>query len=162
MKIIGTYSNWQAIHDHIMTLASHATPEKAHCAKGRMNFWLQAEPNYSTKTYMPAYQDDRLWQFCKRIMPNADLAQIFYGNQGIDWHRDAAYANNTAVIINLGKCDWQLKPNGVAIESHQLTGGEIITFNCKQLHRCIPSSDRIGIGLWSAKIAIPSDLGSLN
>ena len=134
-----------------------AQPEKAKCARNRLNLWLKAEPNYSTKKYMPAFEDERLWTFIKRVNPDAALAQIYFatGGIGIDWHRDATYAKPEAYIVNLGKVCLESRDRSDKLTSLELTGGEIIKFNSKHLHRAIPREDsRIGIGIWSDAIDI--------
>ena len=157
-KIIGNIGDtWHSIASHTRSLlAAHAKPEAAYCATGREYFWLKAEPNYATKTYTPAIEDDRLWQYIKTICPRADLAQVFGGNKAIDWHRDAAYAHSTAWILALGKSTFQLESRSGDIQSIDLFGGEILQFDCKCKHRATDvDPQRIGIGIWQAKIPIP-------
>lgn len=158
MKIIRTLSPELVtqIRDYInATLLPQATSETAKCARGRKQLWLEAKPIYSNRTYVSAIHDERLWSFVKRTFPDVDLAQVYFGNRGIDWHRDAAYANSQAYIINLGICTLQTKLNDGTLISHELTGGELIEFNSKLEHRCIDvHPERIGIGCWSAKIPI--------
>lgn len=139
------------------TLLPLATAEQAKCAKGRLNLWLQAEPDYSTRKYIKAHTDDRLWSFLQRIDPQAACAQIYFadGNHGIDWHRDASYAKPLAHILNLGRVRLECQHPQLGLISLDLTGGEIIQFNSKHLHRAIPQCDkRIGIGFWQAAIDI--------
>lgn len=153
--IIRNISNWQEIATYLHSMASLAKPEQAYCAKGRQHFWLNAEPDYANKTYLPAQTDERLWSFIKQVCPKADLAQIFYGNTGIDWHRDATYAHSTAWLLSLGTSTFELETRSGEIQSFQLTGGELLQFDCKCLHRAIDvDPQRIGIGIWAAKIPI--------
>lgn len=142
------------IYRHISQhLIPQMTPEKTTAALGRKQLWLEAEPDYGTGSYRPATTDPRLWAYIKKIWPQADLAQIYGGNRGIEWHRDAAYAAPDARIINLGPCT--LQSDHGEIVSLDLKGGEIIRFNSKLPHRCInPHPKRIGIGIWQAKIPI--------
>jgi hypothetical protein len=139
------------LREHILVhLLPLATAEQAKCARGRLNLWLQAEPNYSTRKYQPAHSDPRLWRFCQRIDAGAALAQIYFatGNHGISWHRDASYAKPDAFIVNSGQVCLETKMPDGRLTSLELTGGEIIAFNCKLMHRAIPrSDDRIGIGV---------------
>jgi hypothetical protein len=148
----------QEVTQYIRTkLLPLATAEQAKCARGRLNLWLQAEPNYATKKYRLAHEDDRLWKFRKSVFPEADLAQVYFANggHGIDWHRDAAYAMPRARILNLGRVRLQTKTRSDKLISLELHGGEVIEFDSKLLHRAVPrSDDRIGIGLWQAKIDI--------
>jgi hypothetical protein len=163
MEIIGNLSPEvrDAVTAHIrQNLLPLATEEQAKCAKGRLNLWLQAEPNYRTGMYMPAHKDERLWTFCQRMYPQAALAQIYFadGGHGIDWHRDARYAKPDAYIVNLGEVRLETKLKSGEIVGLDLVGGEVIRFNSKLLHRSIPVCDqRIGIGLWADAIDITRD-----
>lgn len=160
MQIIRTLhpAQIEKIHTYIHTrLLPMATEEEALCARGRLNLWLQAEPIYHTRKYRPAHSDERLWKLCKQIYPGADLAQVYFaqGGHGIDWHRDAAYAMPQARILNLGAVCLETRLSNRNIIRLELSGGEIIQFNSKLEHRALPRSDeRIGIGLWKAKIPI--------
>jgi hypothetical protein len=163
MKIIRQLSRETTNHlvDYINErLRPLAKAEQAKCARGRQQLWLQAEPNYTSRKYMQAYSDSKLWAFCKRIYPYADLAQIYFadGHIGINWHRDAAYAQPDARIINLGNVRLETKLDNGETIGLELTGGEVIKFNSKLLHRAVPRDEaRIGIGLWAAKIDIQND-----
>ena len=129
------------------------------CARGRSQLWLQAEPDYRLKKYRKACNDARLWQFCKQIYPEAALAQVYWaiGGHGIDWHRDASFANQKAYIINIGTVRLETELDGGRQIGLDLSGGEVIEFNCKLPHRSIPiSEDRIGIAIWSDRIDIKS------
>ena len=156
-QIIRKIGNWQEVADYCKSIKDlYAFPEAYYGARGRQQFWLNAEPDYKNKTYMPAPTDDRLWRFIKLACPKADLAQIFYGNRGIDWHRDATYAAPTGWLLALGKSTFELETRSGEIQSFKLTGGELIEFDCKCSHRAIDvDSQRVGIGIWQAKIAIP-------
>ena len=154
MEIIGTRSDWREIWEYCQGIRQLAEPEQASCARGRMNLWLKAEPNYSTRKYRKAIEDKYLWSICKEIYPQGDLAQIYYGNRGIHWHRDASYCTSIGRILNLGRAILESK-DGAKLITLKLTGGEIIQFNTKLLHRGIPLDDeRVGIGIWKAKIPI--------
>jgi len=154
MEIIGTRNDWREIWEYCESIKELGQPEKSRCARGRRNLWLKAEPNYSTGKYRRAIEDDYLWGICREIYPDGDLAQIYYGNRGIDWHRDASYCTRIGRILNLGNAILETK-DGEKLISLKLTGGEIIEFNTKLLHRGIPDDQRrIGIGIWRAKIPI--------
>jgi hypothetical protein len=157
LEITRKITNWKEIHDYIQSMrAEYANPEQAYCAKGRENFWLQWEPNYASKTYAPGIIDERLWAFIKRIEPTADLAQVFYGNRAIDWHRDASYAHKEAWLLALGQSTFQIENRDGVIQSLNLFGGELLKFDCKLRHRATNvHADRIGIGIWTAKIPLP-------
>ena len=141
------------IRDHLMPLS---TPETAKCARGRLNLWLQAEPDYAGK-YRKAHADQRLWRLCQHIYPTAALAQVYFatGGHGIGWHRDNDFAQSKAYILNLGAVCLQTKLENGRLISLELTGGEVLQFNCKLQHQAIPrSEDRIGIAIWADKISL--------
>jgi hypothetical protein len=167
-RIVRTVSNWQEVAEYTRSLLnSKAGVETAKCARGRQNLWLQAEPNYANGTYTSGVHDDRLWSFLQRLAPDADLAQVFGGNVAIDWHRDAAYAHSKAWLFALGKSTFQIESREIKsrsgeiitpseVFSFDLTGGELLEFDCKCRHRATNvDPQRIGIGLWSAKIPLP-------
>lgn len=160
LEIVQKIRNWQDIANYLFSVKHRATPENARCAKGRLNWWLNAEPNYTTKKYLVAHTDKRLDDLCRKLMPNFALAQVFYAdnNIGINWHADAAYANQLAYLLNLGNSKFEIKNTATnQSRSLDLTGGEVIKFNCKRpfLHRGLPQdSNRIGIGLWSDEISM--------
>jgi hypothetical protein len=169
MEIIGRIGTERQsqLRSHILTLKDiHATPETAKCCRGRKNFWLQAEPNYSTRKYKFAVTDERLWQYIKSLVPESALAQVYFseGMKGIDWHQDAAYAGSTAWILNLGNIKLQMRDKrnpSVVTHDLELKGGELVKFHCKNpyQHRAIPvDSNRIGIGIWTD--AIPLSVSS--
>jgi hypothetical protein len=175
-KIIRKIANWQEVASYLHDRRSQlATPETAKCASGRHNFWLQAEPIYYGSTpYKRAIADDRLWTWIQKIWSDAQVAQVFYANRNIDWHRDASYAKPLARIISLGNSVFEIESHtgefSTAIEQRgqtiefrfdrfTLSGGDVLEFNCKNLHRAASADiDRIGIGLWQCKIPIPANL----
>ena len=159
MKIVGQLSQTrinQLVRHLLLDYVPYMKIEGG-VAKGRKNCWLNARPNYRQKTYSPALRDDKLWNYIKKVFPSADLAQIYQANNGagIDWHKDAAFAKPEACIINLGTVTLQSKDNKGIVTSLDLSGGEVILFNSKYLHRAIKSADgRLGIGIWEAAIPI--------
>jgi hypothetical protein len=172
LEIVRRVGNWQEIVDYLNLAKDRSFAETAACARGRKQWWLNAEPNYSTKTYIPAWHDERLDVYLRTLMPDFALAQVFYANEvngkprGIDWHADAAYAGQFAYLLNLGNSRFEIKNTATGqAKALDMSGGELIKFNCKRpfLHRGIPmDSSRIGIGMWSASISIPNGLKSIN
>ena len=165
VQIIQNISNWQEVADYTRNLLEACAPpsggrvgtaEQAFSALGRQQLWLRYEPDYQNGTYCDGIDDPRLWNFLKRLVPTADLAQVFGGNRGISFHRDAAYANSTAFLLSLGKSTFEIEARSGKLYSIDLVGGELLTFDCKCRHRAINvDPQRIGIGLWSAKIPLP-------
>lgn len=104
------------------------------------------------------YEDEVIWQVVKNIYPEARLAQVYWANErrGITWHRDAAFAEPTARILNLGKVTLEEKEHvDGEVKSLTLFGGEIVEFNCKKLHRSTNvDAGRIAIAMWIDRINI--------
>jgi hypothetical protein len=153
MQIIDRIDNWQDIRNYCNSIKAHAQSEQAKCAKGRQNFWLQAEPDYSMGLYRKAIADDKLWTICKDLQPKATIAQIYFADKlkGIDWHPDSPYFFNSgtdARILNLGNAILECKDGRKHIKL-TLTGGELIQFDSQLLHKGTPlDCDRIGVGIW--------------
>jgi hypothetical protein len=158
MQIIDRIDNWQDIRDYCNSIKAHAQSEQAKCARGRQNFWLQAEPDYSMGLYRKAIADDKLWTICKQLQPKATVAQIYFADKlkGIDWHKDAHYFFNSgtpARILNMGNAILECKGDHGKTITLKLTGGELIEFDSQTPHKGTPLDiARIGIGLWHTRI----------
>jgi hypothetical protein len=140
--------------------------DKSTYAKGRKIQWIGKEPMLFAKSNIlesarKAYVDRRIVEFCRKVMPfKVDYILISYSGEaasGINWHRDASYGKALAGTINLGTCRFGLRERSgncspQSQESEQwlnLTGGEVITFDCKHPHCAVPSSQRWAIHCWS-------------
>jgi hypothetical protein len=141
--------------------------DKSNYARNRKIQWIGVEPQLfatqdTLKTAKKAYQDARITKFCELIMPfKVDFILLTYsGDQasGINWHRDASYAKALAGTINLGKCSFGMRERSGTYspdseEKEQwitLTGGEVVTFDCKHPHCAIPDPNRRAIHCWSS------------
>ncbi len=68
----------------------------------------------------------------------------------------SSYANQTAWLLALGSSTFEIQSENGGIASFDLLGGELLEFNCKLPHRATNVAlDRIGIGIWTAKIPLP-------
>jgi hypothetical protein len=153
MQIIRRIKNWEEVRTYLSEL-NYYSGELSRCALGRKQFWMPAEPNYKTRLYEPGKFDQRLWDFLKQVWPEFEICQVYGGNVGIGWHRDASYAMATARIFNMGTCQLETEING-QLHRLELSGGEVIEFNSKHRHRCVnPALDRYGIGMWRCKIPL--------
>jgi hypothetical protein len=140
--------------------------DKSTYAKGRKIQWIGKEPMLFAKSKILesariAYADKRIVEFCRKVMPfEVDYILVSYSGEqaaGINWHRDASYGKALAGTINLGACSFGLRPrNGSCTpqpqESEQwinLSGGEVLTFDCKHPHCAVPSPLRWAIHCWS-------------
>lgn len=172
-------ANQNLLRQDLLSLYPQLEKDVSRYAPGRNRLWLKEQSNLQPKerhSYTPAVEpSDRLWQYCLKLFPEAELGLLAVGGKGISFHRDSTYAASKACLINLGRCtwnycheykgyDWQRVPTGkhaAAIkdgtpsefESLELTGGEVFHFNCKNLHAAIPhEEDRLSIVLWHKKL----------
>jgi hypothetical protein len=82
---------------------------------------------------------------------------VFGGNVAINWHSDASYGHSKAWLLALGKSTFEIQDRWGETQSLKLTGGELLQFDCKCRHRAVDvDPQRIGIGIWQAKIPIPN------
>ena len=158
---------------------SSLTSDISNYAKGRQVYWLEHQADLTKvnggKVYKPGVQIPRLWDYCSKLFnkaityselsyqPTLDLGLVAYGSKGIDWHRDASYADFPAVSINLstlttewGYEDCRLGYDGKSPNSnpnkkvYKLVPGSVVLFNCKNSHAVIKcDSTRYSINLWS-------------
>lgn len=133
--------------------APRLTRDKSSYAPERLTAWIGAIPTFSrTPTFTPTTPDERIMSYARRLaagsgfVDSLDLALVHKGGN-ISAHRDATYAMPIAFTINLGACVFTY--NGKA---HRLKGGEVFTFDCKNLHAVSEASpDRWAINLWTRR-----------
>jgi hypothetical protein len=135
-------------------------------APGRNRAWLEYEAPLSlSQPWQRGIHDDRIWSYVMRIATKHDFTpDIGLVSKGgtISQHRDAPYANFMAMGINLGECTWEYQecypgykwtPDqnmNAPTEIHNLIGGEVFFFNCKNPHAVTQASaNRWAINLWS-------------
>jgi len=152
----------------------HMTPDVSNYAKGRMRVWLGQEPSLSAqptnKPGLPLSSEARAglvkllgWGFDYALVTNSAADAT-----GILPHRDAGFADYEALGFNVcGTCTfkyWNSRQcfgrGPVTIElspfdppTHVLTlnPGDVIRFNCKNLHAAYPNPDRLCINFWKRK-----------
>lgn len=144
----------------------HLAPDVSNYAPGRQRAWLEIEaPLGPTRPWRPGLQSARLWPaLCAiwhRAYPNTDpdLGLVIHGSTGIEWHRDASYAQAACLLINLGSCVFEIdrdrgSPPGEPRDpvAMQLQPGAVLSFNCKHLHRVTHAvTTRWSIVLWLLK-----------
>ena len=145
------------------------TPDVSNYARGRVRCWLNLEaPLSNRQDWRPGLQVPDLWRHLKTIWQRAgmggeapDTALAIYGEIGIRPHRDATYAANLALTVNLGRVRWGWTPDRGSNDDRDmvwqtLTGGEVLKFDCKHRHAAHPAPDRWAIVCWRSKIALPS------
>ncbi len=145
-------------------------------AKGRLRTWLGTEPTLTSPTRLlkgspiPDSHLQRLrdlvgWQFAYCLVTYSGDDSI---GIGIDPHRDASYADYEAWGWSLsGQCQfryWEGRQSfGYSPElvkytandppTHEIVieAGDIVRFNCKNLHSANPSPGRWNLNFWRAK-----------
>ncbi|MEO0015181.1 MAG: hypothetical protein RLZZ535_3570 [Cyanobacteriota bacterium] len=160
-----------ALLEHLEGMKQELNTDVSQYAKGRQNFWLGTQWNLKDKQFESSGTwNARLWEFCKRIYPDADMALITYSGDeqsaGINLHRDDSYADFEARTISLETVEgqetqWQMKQaypgmgwvkeqNAQAeLVNFSIPSGSMMAFNCKNPHAATPGVGRWSINLWS-------------
>ena len=151
----------KTITDYLDSQKTRLSPDKSSYSLNRQRYWLQHEWSLNKRTFIPAVQDERLWNYCKHWMPDADLGLVVYGPIGIKPHRDDSYADWRGVGINLGEIEaWYYdcqypqfrytnKTNPSDPVHYQMPVGGVFEFNTKNPHAAVnPAEDRWAIFLW--------------
>ena len=147
-------------------VAPHLAPDVSNYARGRQRAWLEIEaPLGPTQPWRPGLASARLWPWLTRVWQRfhpasrPDVGLAVFGDTGIAWHRDAAYARSDALIVNLGPAVFEIdaardSANGRPLDPHSLdlVGGEVLAFDCKHQHRVVDADPaRWSIVLWRLK-----------
>lgn len=164
---------WAWLENHI---GPHLTEDVSSYARGRKRAWLNIEPTltnpvrelpavYVPEAYMKALAERIEWEFDYCLVTFSGVLDA----KGIAPHRDASYADYEAYGLNVsGTClfnYWNGRPSfGEAVEkvvynpkvhkpTHRfmLEPGEILRFNCKNLHSAEPSPARWNMNFWRRK-----------
>ena len=159
-----------AIVTHLDAMKEELNSDVSQYAKGRLNFWLGSQWNLKDKQFESSgVWNSELWELCKRVYPEADIALITYSGDetsaGINLHRDDSYAAFEARSISIetvpgAETKWQMKQtypemgwvkkqnsDAIAVD-FSLPSGSITRFNCKNPHAAFPGSGRWSINLW--------------
>ena len=148
-------------------------PDVSNYAKGRQRYWLQYEWDLKNRNLTTGIYDPKLWEFCKKWMPDADLGLAIYGPIGISPHRDDSYADWRGVAINLGEIgswsydcqypEYQWSPNDKCnppnTKNYKVPPGTVFEFNTKNPHGVNePAENRWAINLWKVSNKFRADL----
>jgi hypothetical protein len=141
-------------------------------ARNRQFAWLAWKPTFVGSPEAVAQPEGQLWERLQGLVPGIQLAECWRNGEGsspgINPHRDAPYAANTAYVLNLGRTLFRIwLPNGASTPvglrpkkvnarltefEIDLQGGELLAFDCKRLHGSRSDAEkRWGIGMWSWK-----------
>ena len=147
-------------------VAEHLVKDVSRYAPGRERVWLEMEaPLGPAQPWRRGVSSERLWPWLTGVWQRhdpataPDLGLAICGENGIEWHRDASFAMSPAMIVNLGRCRFEIdhdrsSPNGRPLRpvATELFGGEVLAFNCKYQHRVVePDASRWSIVLWRLK-----------
>lgn len=182
VKVISLEQQIQ-VREALDSLQSNLTKDVSRYAVGRPRLWLEKEAILTQasggKQFKDAIKHERLWNWCCKIYEMAankcqvkrnqcHLGLVAYGSVGIQWHRDASYANYFAVSINISteptlwgyqacRSSFGAGANDESAEKqiYEIPPGGIVAFNCKNPHAVIRCDDtRYSINLWNAKFGI--------
>jgi hypothetical protein len=159
------------------TIRPQLTPDVSRYARGRLRAWLQTEPTL-TKPWrdLPGIPvgDKVMGALAERIGWEFDYCLVTYSGDGdagtgIHPHRDASYADYEAYGLHLtGECRfdyWMGRPSyGFSPETRNLNPlqdepthrlilqpGDVVRFNCKNIHSATPGPARWNINFWRRK-----------
>jgi hypothetical protein len=151
-------------------------PDVSNYAKGRLRTWIRTEPPLSPKAKeRPGEIDitDKLWTRLEDIIEwKFDYCLVTYSGSvkaiGITPHRDSSFAAYEAMGLNVsGTCKFRywnerngfdavkptnsFPPNEPASHVFDLVPGDLVRFNCKNVHSAEPSIDRWNMNFWKKK-----------
>lgn len=157
----------EALRNSCIDLIPKMQLSNSNYAKGRRQIWLFHEALLTKKTIVPAYFDDRLWDFCQRVYPGSSIALLTFGGThgqyssigNINYHRDDTYAESIARTVNLGTAifgynnDRRNSNSGrQTCTTHELNNGQIIEFYCKHQHAVLRhGNERLSLNIWKVK-----------
>lgn len=155
---------------------AHLRPDVSNYAKDRLRKWLRIEPPLSpSRPYLPGLPvQDAVWDRLKELIEwDFDYCLVTYSGDekaiGIDPHRDAGYADYEAYGLHIcGECRfdyWMGRPTfgyGPSSQEHDprkddpthslvLVPGDLVRFNCKNLHSAAPGVKRWNLNFWKKK-----------
>ncbi len=150
--------------------------ETSRYAKGRLQCWMKVEPSLTSPTRLSdgVPLPGKIWQRLQDVLGwTFDYCLVTYSGDkeavGITPHRDASFANYEAWAINVsGECSFRYwegrksfgpSPNVTEYDPKKdepthttvLSPGDVIRFNCKNLHDATPSVKRWNLNFWRKK-----------
>lgn len=158
------------------TIRPHLRPDVSRYARGRLRAWLRVEPTLTSPTRrLPGVPvDDRVWSRLGELLGRPfDYCLVTYSGDdqaiGIGPHRDAAFADFEAFGLHasgearfdywMGRPAFGFAPDARAFDparddpthSLVLSPGQVVRFNCKNLHAATPGPGRWGLNFWAAR-----------
>jgi hypothetical protein len=146
-------NNLEELRNWCRDKVSLMTSDVSRYGRGRKRLWLFNEVNLANGDVKAGYSDERIRRFSQRVYPGCEIGLLTFGGKVngisstglIGKHRDHAYGSPTAVLVNLGSCIF-----GYGDQQYQLEDGDIIEFNCKEIHSVeqILSPERFSLVFW--------------
>ena len=151
-KIKKVIPNLSEFKQYLRDLVGEMEYSHSSLTKKRLELWLFNKVHLGNGQVSPGFYDQRLYELCQRLYPGSDIGLLTYhgpakgGSCGlIAPHRDHGYGRPIAVSLNIGIAEFVVDG-----KSCVLNDGEIVKFNCKQLHSVprIMSEERFSLVLW--------------
>jgi hypothetical protein len=154
---------------------NHLTHDVSSYARGRNRAWLRIEPPLGpTQSYREGlFVSDPIWYRLQEIINwEFDYCLVTFSGReipiGIAPHRDSSYADFEAYGLNVsGNCKFSYWNDRESFSSSPSTGkfplpgppshvlnllpGDLVRFNCKNVHAAEPSINRWNMNFWKKK-----------
>jgi hypothetical protein len=140
--------NPEIVISYLETLHSHLISSKSSYAIDRNEIWFRHSWVGGSLFSAPederisALGDSRRDRFANRLLPNWQIAAVFFG-KGIKPHRDHSLFGKNVVSVNLAEAQYQVNDFSLLARP-----GQIIKFNSKHLHSVVCDSFRWSICFW--------------
>jgi hypothetical protein len=147
-----TIPNLSEFKEYLRSLIGEMEYSHSSLTKKRLELWLFNKVHLGNGQVSPGFYDQRLYKLCQRLYPGSDIGLLTYHGPARDAscgliapHRDQGYGRPIAVSLNIGIAEFVVDG-----KSCVLNDGEIVKFNCKQLHSVprIMSEERFSLVLW--------------
>lgn len=148
-KVIPNISEFK---EYLRGLVGEMEYSHSSLTKKRLELWLFNKVHLGNGQVSPGFYDQRLYDLCQKLYPGSDIGLLTYhgpekgGSCGlIAPHRDHGYGRPIAVSLNIGIAEFIVDGKSCVLKD-----GEIVKFNCKQLHSVprIMSEERFSLVLW--------------
>ncbi|WP_333394545.1 hypothetical protein [Microcoleus sp. N9_A1] len=144
--------NLSELKEYLRGLVGEMEYSHSSLTKKRLELWLFNKVHLGNGQVSLGFYDERLYQLCQRLYPGCDIGLLTYhgnkrgGSSGlIADHRDHGYGRPIAVSLNIGIAEFVVDGKSCVLDD-----GEIVKFNCKQIHSVprIMSEERFSLVLW--------------
>lgn len=176
IEVCQTLANVDRLADWLYKVVRpHLRKDVSGYARKRLRVWLRTEPTltYPTRLLPGLSVEDGILDRLKEMIEwDFDFCLVTYSGDmnpvGITPHRDACFADYEAYGLHVtGECRFDywcdkesfgkssgaglVKSSDLPTHSLLLEPGQVIRFNCKNLHAATPSVGRWNLNFWKAK-----------